>query len=202
MPGRSRKYFLADRAQDGPGRDQATLTELAPDYLRSLNMPGLPPSKLELKDSAPIMLIRSFRQEEQPHPFQRLSLAVVDCHGEAETDRKLDATESEQGQLALGRIIRITARIIACDFKGAEDEFPTSVTSTARHTAAHARTLAPEDPSHPFDGSSGASVLAWAAICRAVEGNRCGNLSVLHVEGSDATENVVFPEQRFQHVAI
>ncbi|KAJ5561173.1 hypothetical protein N7535_009370 [Penicillium sp. DV-2018c] len=71
----SPSYFLADRAQDGPGRDQATLTELAPDYLRSLNMPGLPPSKLELKDSAPIMLIRSFRQEEQPHPFQRLSVA-------------------------------------------------------------------------------------------------------------------------------
>ncbi|KAJ5545136.1 hypothetical protein N7461_007440 [Penicillium sp. DV-2018c] len=26
MPGRSRKYYSADRAQEGPGRDQATLT--------------------------------------------------------------------------------------------------------------------------------------------------------------------------------
>ncbi|KAJ5566200.1 hypothetical protein N7535_007838 [Penicillium sp. DV-2018c] len=56
-----------------------------------------------------------------PHPFQRLSLALVDGHRETETDRKLDATESE-GQLALGRLQRHTRDGVLRPFEVASDD--------------------------------------------------------------------------------
>ncbi|KAJ5545135.1 hypothetical protein N7461_007439 [Penicillium sp. DV-2018c] len=157
-------------------------------------MPGLSPSELELKVGAPIMLIRNLRQEEGL------------CNG-----TRLIVTGLYEWN--------ITARIIAGDFKGAEHtiprvplettegqlsftlrrvQFPIRLCFAMTINKSQGQSLKRVGVDLRVPASSHGQLYVALSRVRDV-----GNLSVLHVEGSDATENVVFPEvvQRFQHAA-
>ncbi|KAJ5562712.1 hypothetical protein N7535_002843 [Penicillium sp. DV-2018c] len=164
MPGRSRKYYSADRAQEGPG------------------------------------------------PRQRSSHA-----DRARSGRRDSATAPASS--SPGCIMydwNITARIIAGDFKGAEHTMPLVPLETTEgqlsftlHCVQFPIRLCFAMTINKSQGQSLKRVgvdlrvpafshgQLYVALSRVTD---VGNLSVLHIEGSDAMENVVFPEvvERFQ----
>jgi ATP-dependent DNA helicase PIF1 len=195
MTGDLRTYWSADRAQDRPGRYQPTLTEQPLEYLNSINMPGLPPSKLALRVGAPIMLIRNLRQEDGLCNGTRLIITGI-YHW------------------------NITARIIAGDRKGVEHTIPRiplettdgQLSFTLRRVQFPIRLCF----AMTINKSQGQSLKQvgvdlrvpafshgqlYVALSRVTD---VAKLSILHAEGSDTTDNVVFPEvlQRFSPIAL
>ncbi|KAJ5751269.1 hypothetical protein N7533_008297 [Penicillium manginii] len=195
MTGDLRTYWSADRAQDRPGRYQPTLTEQPLEYLNSINMPGLPPSKLALRVGAPIMLIRNLRQEDGLCNGTRLIITGI-YHW------------------------NITARIIAGDRKGVEHTIPRiplettdgQLSFTLRRVQFPIRLCF----AMTINKSQGQSLKQvgvdlrvpafshgqlYVALSRVTD---VAKLSILHAEGSDTTENIVFREvlQRFSPIAL
>lgn len=185
MPGDSTTYWSADRAQDLPGRVQPTLAEHPQEYLHSINMPGLPPSKLALKVGAPIMLIRNLRQEDGL------------CNGD-----RLIVTGLYHWN--------ITAQIIAGDHKGVQHTIPRVPLETTDSQLSFTLRRVPFPIRLCFamtiNKSQGQSLTQVGVDLRVpafshgqlyVALSRVTNvakLSVLHAEGLDTTENIVFPE--------
>ena len=58
-PGQTITYLAADKMSDGDELDPTITNRYPNEYLNSLNPPGLPPFKLEIKVGCPIMLLRN-----------------------------------------------------------------------------------------------------------------------------------------------
>lgn len=55
-------YFSVDTAEDFPGTEQDQIASFLPEYLNSINIPGLPLHELKLKVGVVIMLMRNLNQ--------------------------------------------------------------------------------------------------------------------------------------------
>lgn len=58
-PGETYTYLAADKVSDGDELCRSTTNQYPSEFLNSLNPPGLPPFKLELKVGCPIILLRN-----------------------------------------------------------------------------------------------------------------------------------------------
>jgi ATP-dependent DNA helicase PIF1 len=58
-PGEEREYMSADSVREEDDNDDANGTDWTQEFLNSVNVAGLPPSKLKLKIGCPIMLLRN-----------------------------------------------------------------------------------------------------------------------------------------------
>ncbi|XP_074363887.1 uncharacterized protein LOC141704554 [Apium graveolens] len=62
IPGEMSSYFSLDTAEDYPGTETEQLASFPPEYLNSINIPGLPLHELKLKVGVVVMLIRNLNQ--------------------------------------------------------------------------------------------------------------------------------------------
>ena len=57
IPGTEQEYFSIDTAESGNNEEDGNMFPV--EYLQSLNLASLPPSKLKLKVGAPVILLRN-----------------------------------------------------------------------------------------------------------------------------------------------
>nr|XP_017217236.1 PREDICTED: ATP-dependent DNA helicase PIF1-like [Daucus carota subsp. sativus] len=62
LPGESTTYYSVDTAEDYPGNERDQLAAFPPEYLHSINIPGMPPHDLKLKVGVVVMLMRNLNQ--------------------------------------------------------------------------------------------------------------------------------------------
>lgn len=62
IPRESVSYFSVDKAEDFGGTASDLSFAFLPEYLNSINIPGLPPKELKSKEGVAIMLIRNLNQ--------------------------------------------------------------------------------------------------------------------------------------------
>ncbi|WOH13976.1 hypothetical protein DCAR_0933491 [Daucus carota subsp. sativus] len=62
IPGEMSSYYSLDTAEDYPGTQREQLASFPPEYLNSLNIPGLPLHELKLKVGVVVMLMRNLNQ--------------------------------------------------------------------------------------------------------------------------------------------
>ncbi|KAK1372390.1 hypothetical protein POM88_028583 [Heracleum sosnowskyi] len=62
IPGEMFSYFSIDTAEDFPGSERDQLASFPPEYLNSINIPGLPLHELKLKVGVVVMLMRNLNQ--------------------------------------------------------------------------------------------------------------------------------------------
>ena len=62
IPGDSVSYFSVDHGEDFPGTKSELQHSFPPEYLNSLNVPGLPSHELKLKEGVVVMLMRNLNQ--------------------------------------------------------------------------------------------------------------------------------------------
>ncbi|XP_074378699.1 uncharacterized protein LOC141720249 [Apium graveolens] len=62
IPGEYISYFSVDRAKDFGGIVSDLSFAFPPEYLNSINIPGLPPNELKLKEGVVVMLMRNLNQ--------------------------------------------------------------------------------------------------------------------------------------------
>lgn len=62
IPGETFTYFSTDNAEDFPGTESELDNSFPPEYLNSLNVPGLPSHALKLKVGVAVMLTRNLNQ--------------------------------------------------------------------------------------------------------------------------------------------
>lgn len=62
IPGEMSSYFSVDTAEDFPGSESDQLASFPPEYLNSINIPGLPLHELKLKVGVVVMLMRNLNQ--------------------------------------------------------------------------------------------------------------------------------------------
>ncbi|KAK1398933.1 hypothetical protein POM88_008796 [Heracleum sosnowskyi] len=62
IPGDIASYFSIDTAEDYPGTQRDQLASFPPEYLNSINIPGLPLHELKLKVGVVVMLMRNLNQ--------------------------------------------------------------------------------------------------------------------------------------------
>ncbi|XP_017250804.1 uncharacterized protein LOC108221436 [Daucus carota subsp. sativus] len=62
IPGESQSYYSVDNAEDYPGTESKLNNSFPPEFLNSLNVPGLPSHELKLKVGVVVMLMRNLNQ--------------------------------------------------------------------------------------------------------------------------------------------
>lgn len=62
IPGEIHSYFSVDTAEDFPGTERDQMQSFPPEYMNSINIPGLPLHELKLKVGVVVMLIRNLNQ--------------------------------------------------------------------------------------------------------------------------------------------
>ena len=62
IPGESVSYFSVDHGEDFPGTVSELQHSFPPEYLNSMNVPGLPSHELKLKEGVVVMLMRNLNQ--------------------------------------------------------------------------------------------------------------------------------------------
>lgn len=62
IPGVDFTYYSVDKAEDFGGTTEEMSFAFPPEYLNSINIPGLPPHELKLKDGVAVMLTRNLNQ--------------------------------------------------------------------------------------------------------------------------------------------
>lgn len=62
IPGKQFSCFSVDKTEDFGGTATGLSFAFPPKYLNSINIPGLPPHELKLKESAAVMLVRNLNQ--------------------------------------------------------------------------------------------------------------------------------------------
>lgn len=62
LPGESFSYFSVDQAEDFAGTAADLSFAFPPEYLNSINIPGLPPHELKLKVGVAVMLVRNLNR--------------------------------------------------------------------------------------------------------------------------------------------
>ncbi|KAL8154528.1 hypothetical protein AgCh_000044 [Apium graveolens] len=62
IPGPEFTYYSVDRAEDFGGTPSELSFAFPPEYLNSINIPGLPPHELKLKEGVTVMLMRNLNQ--------------------------------------------------------------------------------------------------------------------------------------------
>lgn len=62
IPGDMSSYFSVDTAEDFPGTERDQMQSFPPEYMNSINIPGLPLHELKLKVGVVVMLMRNLNQ--------------------------------------------------------------------------------------------------------------------------------------------
>nr|XP_017217347.1 PREDICTED: ATP-dependent DNA helicase PIF1-like [Daucus carota subsp. sativus] len=62
IPGEMHSYYSVDSAEDFPGSERDQMQSFPPEYMNSLNVPGLPLHELKLKVGTVVMLMRNLNQ--------------------------------------------------------------------------------------------------------------------------------------------
>ncbi|XP_074347220.1 uncharacterized protein LOC141686057 [Apium graveolens] len=62
IPGSEFTYYSVDRAEDFGDTPSKLSFAFPPEYLNSINIPGLPPHELKLKEPVAVMLMRNLNQ--------------------------------------------------------------------------------------------------------------------------------------------
>ena len=80
IPGEPRVYQSVNTAAIDTTGVKNDATMLPPEYLRAIDLPGLPPAQLQLKVGVPVMLLRNLRPRQGLYNKTRLLITVLHRH--------------------------------------------------------------------------------------------------------------------------
>lgn len=120
FPGQTYTYFAADKVVEDDAVDQTIRHRYPNEYLNTLNPPGLPPFKLELKVGCPVMLLRNIAPKDGLCNGTRL--IIVKCGGSVIEAKIL--TGEKCGNLVFIPRITLTPSSTELPIKMARRQYP------------------------------------------------------------------------------
>lgn len=120
FPGEVHTYYAADKMVEDDDVDRTIMHRYPNEYLNTLNPPGLPPFKLDLKEGCPIMLLRNIAPKDGLCNGTRL--IIVKC-GALVLEAKI-LTGDKHGDLVFIPRISLTPSSSELSIKMTRRQFP------------------------------------------------------------------------------